>query len=47
MRPTLAAATAALLLIGDCGAPLVPVVMGAALACTWRWWRAYAQRRVL
>ena len=48
MRPVVAAAASvALLLIGYFGAPLVPVVLGAALACAWGWWRAHVQRRAL
>jgi len=35
-----AAASAAVLLVGFFGAPLVPVVMGAAVACAWLVWRA-------
>jgi len=35
-----AAASAAMLLVGFFGAPLVPVVMGAAVACAWLVWRA-------
>jgi hypothetical protein len=30
---------AALLLVGYCGAPLVPVAVGAAVAGGWAWWR--------
>jgi len=46
MRPVLGAtASAALLLIGFLGAPLVPVALGAALAGGWFWWKAHAQRR--
>jgi len=35
-----AAASAAVLLVGFFGAPLVPVVMGAVVACAWLVWRA-------
>jgi hypothetical protein len=30
---------AAMLLVGYCGAPLVPVAVGAAAAGAWAWWR--------
>jgi len=29
----------AVLLVGYCGAPLVPVALGAAVAWGWAWWR--------
>ena len=35
-----AAASAAVLLVGFFGAPLVPVAVGVALACAWLVWRA-------
>ncbi|GEM_PF-2049669 len=35
-----AAATVGVLLVGFFGAPLVPVLAGAAAAGTWSWWRA-------
>ncbi|HLK09977.1 MAG TPA: hypothetical protein VKW76_01210 [Candidatus Binatia bacterium] len=41
MRPTVAAvATSAVLLLAFFRAPLVPVAIGAGLACAWSWWRA-------
>jgi hypothetical protein len=48
MRPVLAAAaTAALLLVGYFGAPLVPVALGAALTCAYYWWKVHGRRRAL
>ena len=34
-----AAMIAALLLVGYCGAPLVPVAVGIVAAGAWTWWR--------
>jgi len=46
MRALIAAAvSAAVLLVGFFGAPLVPVAVGAALACAWLVWRGRAARR--
>jgi hypothetical protein len=39
-----AAATAAILLVGFAGAPLLPVAAGALLACGASWWRMRAAR---
>lgn len=41
MRVMLAAViTSAVVLVGFLGAPLVPVGVGAAVACGWMWWRS-------
>jgi hypothetical protein len=46
MRALIAAAvSAAVLLVGFFGAPLVPVLAGAAVAGAWLVWRARAGRR--
>lgn len=48
MRGVLAAvATAAILLLGFFGAPLVPVALGAMVGGAWCWWKLHAQRRAL